>query len=490
MNYKSRWLRIIPLIGLAILLINSCDLLNEVVIPSATATATNTPILFKLGDPTATPLGSEITDSNYIKGIEALNVNNYEEALVFLNSAIETNPNLAPPYQYRGLAHWALGDCVSALADEEKALSINPDYAAAWARRGLAHFCLGNDEQALDDLRKALALDPSLAFVHHNLGFYYYEQGNYEKSLNEYGLSVAIDPYRSAAWAGKAEALTQLGRYSECIVNATKAIDANPNAAPGYNDRAYCELLTNDFLAAIEDYKKFLEYEPTNVSAWNNLGTSQHRVGLLQDALVSLNKALELDPTFYQSSINRGLVLTDLGNHGDALNDFNDALEFEDVPNAYSGRGTVYYYLGRYEEAITDLELSIQMEPNRLHRYCTLSFAYAEVGRYQDVIDAEEKVNQIAPGGCGGAKLFEVVAQSYYELGEFERGIEYITHTFEDKAVFMLGYYYRGIMYDSIEKKQEAIKDLEFFLASSTSIDVLYKEQAADAKERLARLKP
>jgi hypothetical protein len=52
----------------------------------------------------------------------------------------------------------------------------------------------------------------------------------------------------------------------------------------------------------------------------------------------------------------------------------------------------------------------------------------------------------------------------------------------------MIGYYYRGIMYDELRQSQEAIKDLEFFLASSEHL-IGYDEQIADTKVRLARLK-
>lgn len=498
MKHKTNWQKSSAILILAILLISSCNqpygASPSVPLPDSTNTplyesaTTPSPSLFKPGDPTATPPGSEISDPNYINGVAALYAGEYEKAIALLSAAIEANPNLAPPYRYRAVGYGGIEDCISALADEEKALSIDPNYAAAYGARGSTYSCLGDDEKALQDYQKALSLDPSLSFVHYNLGVHYYGHGDYEKSLDEYNLSAEIDPTRVRAWLGKAEALTKLGRFDECIFNATKTMEIAPELWDAYNSRAYCEQFIGDMALSIADYKIFLEHNQENRDAWNNLGLAQVTVGLNSEAVISLNNALELDPSYYLSNINRGLAYTALSEYDKALDDFNRALEFGEIPAAYSGRGTVYYYLKRYDEAISDLEIAANAMPGRPHSYCMLAYTYFEVERYQDALDAAKWVTEIAPG-CGGEKLFVVEAHSYYALGQYEQGTAFINTTFSDIGIYMAGYYYRGIMYAELGQNDEAIKDLEFFLASSTYL-IDYDEQVADAKERLARLKP
>ena len=75
MSYKTKRQTTTIIFIIAILLTLACNALSGVS-PSIN-TATNTPTLeststsvpFKPGDPTATPLGSEISDPNYIKGV-------------------------------------------------------------------------------------------------------------------------------------------------------------------------------------------------------------------------------------------------------------------------------------------------------------------------------------------------------------------------------------------------------------------------------------
>ncbi len=481
MNCKIKWRKFSTTLIL-VLLISACSRFYEV-FPS--------PSVFKLGDPTATPLGNDITDPNFIKGVDAFKAKNYQEVLNLMSAVIEADPNLAPPYRYRGAAYLSLGDCQSGLADEEKALSINPNYAAAFGARGALYGCLGDHEQELQDYHKALSIDASLAFVHKNLGVYYFDKGDYEKSLEEYNLSVAIDPYRADAWSGKSEALGRLGRLVECIQSATKAIDLNPKEWLAYSDRGVCELNINNFTAAEADYIVYLAHYPYDVSGWINLGYSQMQLAKPEEAVNSFDRALEINPSTYPAYVNRGNALISLGEYEKALDDFNQALEFGDIPKAYIGRGTAYYWLEQYDEAIADLELATQKMPDSPSSHCMLALTYLEVRRYQDSLDAAATANQIQPG-YGGQRLLEAQARSYYALGNYKEALSYINKAIEINDYvtgYYTGYYYRGIIYQTTGRNEEAVSDLERFLLLTQDTND-FKVEVANAKERLAELKP
>lgn len=441
---------------------------------------------FRAGDPTATPLGSEITDPNFIKGLEAYKTEDFEKVIQFMNAAIELNPNLAPPYRYRGMAYFSFNDCESAMEDIEMALSINPEYAFAWGGHGVINMCLGNEAEGLADYQKALSLDPSLAFVHANLGVYYYSYGDYEKSLEEFTISTEIDSNRSGDWSGKAEALYQLGRYRECIVNATKALEINSEEWLAYQDRALCYDSVENYNESILDYKTYIEHDATDSIVWYDLGIAQKHIGDLEGALYSYSKALELNPDYYQAHINRGGVYNAMKEYKKALADFNAALEFGDIAFAYSGRGEAYYGLEQYDKAISDYKMALSLYPGRAYYYCMLSLSYFEIGEYQNSLDAGLASNEIDPS-CGGQKLYETESRSYYALGNYEQALVYINKAFS-MGEYALGHYYRGIIYQAAGKNQEAIQDLELFLSSNQSPESS-QDEIKDAKTRLAKLK-
>jgi tetratricopeptide (TPR) repeat protein len=404
-----------------------------------------------------------------------------------MSAVIASNPDLAPPYRYRATSYWYLGDCPSGLSDADQALLINPEYAEAWAARGLMHGCLGDELQSWQDYQKALSIDPSLAFIHHNLAVHYYDAGDYQKALEEYSLAVAIDPNRVAAWSGKAEALRQMGRYVECIENATKAIEIDPQEWLAYSDRADCSLSIENHAAAAADFKIYLEHHPDDSIVWSNYGIAQRRTDDPQGAVESHTRALELDPSYYQAHINRGRAYLDLEQYTKALNDYNAALEFGDIPLAYSGRGDAYYGLGKYEQAIAEYKTSLSLFPSNAHCYCFLTFSYFELERYEEALEAAGATHEIDPS-CGGQRLLEIQARSYYGLEKYDQALEYIDKAL-DMGQFSLGYYYRGQILQAMGRNTEAIQELEHFLATIRSRDEWAKE-IADAEARLRILKP
>jgi len=462
------------------------------VTPSLTPTApTAAPSLavssnpFQPGDPTATPLGSDITDPDYTAGVKAYKDKAYPEVISLMSVVIESQPYLAPPYRYRGLAYWYLKDCRSGLADEQKALSLDPNYAYAWAARGLLNDCLGNKGQMLQDYQKALSLDPSLAFVHHNLGVHYYSLQDYERALDEYQQEEAIDPSRSGAWSGIAEALGQMGRYDECIKSATRAITEDVQEWLAYSDRGFCHMGKDEYKAAAADYKVLIKRAEATAGNWFGYGRALAHSGDPQGAVAAYTRAIALDPSFYEALINRGLIYITLQKYPEALDDFNAALKFGEIPLAYAGRGQAYYYLKDYDRAIADLEKSIRMFPTD-RAYCGLALAYYEVGRYQESLDAAATSYRQNPE-CGGQKLMEVQARSSYALGAYDQALTYMNNALA-VSPYSLGYYYRGLINQAAGRKAEAVKDLEKFISLAGTSGNLGAE-VEDAKARLVRLK-
>ena len=397
-----------------------------------TATPIPTIAPFTPGNPTATPLGSDIQDPNYRKGLAAYfaaykshaDGARYQPVVDLMSAAIAANPQLAPPYQVRGSAYFHVGNCPAALADEEKAIQLDPEDALAWAYHGVIEVCLGNEARSYPDYQKALSIDPSIAFVHHNLGVNYYDQHNYGKALEEYSLAVAMDPTRSQSWSGMSEALDQLGRFDECISDATKALEAYSQEWLAYSDRASCELDQGKFSEAIKDYGVYVAH-----------------------------------------------------NRDDSIGSY-------DMGVAYGHRGDAYYAAGQYSLAIADYKKAVSLIRGDAHSYCNLAYSYFALKQYKNTIAAADASIAINPA-CGGQKLLEEAARSSYALHAYDQGIDYMNRAFAYGGSYPLGYYYRGILYQAAGRKQEAIQDLKQFLSSGPG-----GPEADDAKARLAELQP
>jgi tetratricopeptide (TPR) repeat protein len=301
--------------------------------PSSTPAPVLTAAAFNPGDPTATPLGADITDPNFKEGVAAYNAGQYETAIDLMSAVIKANPNLAPPYRHRGMAYFYLNDCSIGMRDVEKALSIDPNYASAWAAHGALNLCLGNLSKSVPDLQKALSLDGSLAVARQNLGSAFYELSDYQKSVEEYGLSVAIDPGRARAWSGRGDAYYELEQYAQAIADYKVALSLVPE-----DNHIYCRLSYSYF--EIKEYQNALD-AANSYKFVNSSTCSERKLVILQvhsaRALGDDQQALQ----YLDRAIARGW----------------DALY-------YYHRGVILQDTGKNEEAARDLKLFISLAPN------------------------------------------------------------------------------------------------------------------------------
>ena len=90
---------------------------------------------------------------------------NYEQALIALNTAIQTNPGNARAYKLRGHVYYAMGNYSRSFNDLNHVVTLVPNSANALADRAIAHSVMGNHGLALADIDHALMIKPSSTFA-------------------------------------------------------------------------------------------------------------------------------------------------------------------------------------------------------------------------------------------------------------------------------------------------------------------------------------
>jgi tetratricopeptide (TPR) repeat protein len=83
----------------------------------------------------------------------------YQEAILYANRAIATNPTSTYSLHTRGSTFYATNDYRSAIADFNTILKIDPKYPGAYKWRGYSNTYIKNYEQAILDFDRAIELD-------------------------------------------------------------------------------------------------------------------------------------------------------------------------------------------------------------------------------------------------------------------------------------------------------------------------------------------
>ena len=238
------------------------------------------------------------------------------------------------------------------------------------------------------------------------------------------------DDILSLFYNNRGKTKTELGRYEESIRDFDKAIELNPNFAVAYYTRGLAKRNLGRFDAADEDINKAVELDPHFFVDFENF---------FEKMLKDLNKAMALDSniTFGISSdlnnaatyYNRGLEKCKLGRYEEAIKDLDKAIKLDpNYAEAYNDRGGAKAGLGRYEEAIKDLDKAIKLDSNYTEAYNNRGGARYMLGKYKKAIGDYDKAIKLDPNdaatyynrGLAKAKL----GKHEESIRDFDKAIE------------------------------------------------------------------
>ncbi|MDH5397182.1 MAG: tetratricopeptide repeat protein [Cyclobacteriaceae bacterium] len=112
----------------------------------------------------------------YYKFLSFYDLEQYDQALVEINDAININPDFYGYYFYRGNTYYGLKQFEKAIVDYSHALDFNVENADIYYFRGLAEEGLQNVKGAIEDYNTAIAYNP-------NDGTYYFQRGHAKMAI-------------------------------------------------------------------------------------------------------------------------------------------------------------------------------------------------------------------------------------------------------------------------------------------------------------------
>jgi|APFre7841882724_1041349.scaffolds.fasta_scaffold01705_3 TolB-like protein/Flp pilus assembly protein TadD/DNA-binding winged helix-turn-helix (wHTH) protein len=295
-----------------------------------------------------------------------------------------------------------------------------------------------NIEQAENSFRRALAADPG--FVRAQAGLCEAVISRYEHT-NDVGLVPAAESACRAALEADPTlketelALGKLYLASGRLEQSEAVYRSLVRRAPGDADvriglgRALAR--SNRTAEAEKSFREAILVEPGYWQAYNSLGNFLFNLGRSDEAAVAYARVTELAPGNATGFNNLGAARMTSGDLDGSAKAFEQSLAIEQSRGAYSNLGTVYYSVGRMEDAATMYTRATELAPEDFVTRGSLGDAHWFVpgGRdraLQDYRRAAALAEKALAVDTTSSETWYLLGYYYARLGENDRSIRYL----------------------------------------------------------------
>ncbi len=230
---------------------------------------------------------------NYL-GLIALKKENYEEAIIWFDSAISVFNKDADYFVHRGEANEKMLRYDEAKRDYEKALGISPDHALGQQHLSSLSRTLGNISESDRYLSAAIEQNPHLPYAYLERAYYRAEVGDFKGAIEDYSAALTIDSLDAEVWVNRGLAFEKTNNLRAAYRDYTKAITVDEDLPNAWLSRANVLTKQKKYSEALEDYGIAIFYDPKYALAFFNRALVNYRMGNKEESCKDLEKAREL----------------------------------------------------------------------------------------------------------------------------------------------------------------------------------------------------
>lgn len=337
---------------------------------------------------------------NYSRGVEAINNNNAEEALDYLNKEINEHPDngyafawialvrnyneefgraltaanvavkkipskdkeyKAFAYGTRAQVYLNLEDTIQALKDYSQAINIVPDDDRFYNQRAQVYYEQGKYDLADKDYLKMISLKEGDVMGYMGIGRNANAQKRYEDAIKRFDYVVKLEPNYSSAYSFRAESYIGLKKYNEAIDDVISALGIDRDRKAFYELQELADSAFEQIVAKL----KVQKIKEPNEQSWDyDLGIVYERAAKYNKAIAYYKESLEKESNIITAS-RISSCYDDLGDYDKALEYCNQAIALDSVKANYLyEKANILDNAGRTQEAIKTMSDYIANTPD------------------------------------------------------------------------------------------------------------------------------
>ena len=347
---------------------------------------------------------------NYSRGVEAIQKNNTEEALEYLNKELSENPKngyafawigvvrvyqteygralttinnalkhlpkkdkeyMSFAYGLRANVYLNLGDTISALNDYGSAIKYTPDDEELYEKRAQVYFELRKYDLADKDYRQIMSLNQGSVMGYMGLGRNANAQNKFEDAIAQFNYVIKLASDYSSGYSFRAESYIGLKKYNEAIDDIIKALDLDYDSKAFYlmqqvADSSYTEIASKIKVQCIKNPNN--GYWPYCLGVINEHG--KHYKKAVEQYILSFQKDGAPITAYRIASCYKNI-----GDYSSALKYIDLAIEADSTDYDYVlEKADLLYETGKTASAVLQLTKYINHYPDFYYGYYRRGF--------------------------------------------------------------------------------------------------------------------
>ena len=427
---------------------------------------------------------------NYSRGVEAINNNNAEEALDYLNKEINEHPDngyafawialvrnyneefgraltaanvavkkipskdkeyKAFAYGTRAQVYLNLEDTIQALKDYSQAINVMPDDDRLYNQRAQVYYEQEKYDLADKDYQKMISLKAGDVMGYMGIGRNANAQKRYGDAIKQFDYVVKLDQNYSSAYSFRAESYIGLKKYNEAIDDVITALGIDKDRKAFYELQ---ELADSAFEQTVAKLKAQKIKEPNEQSWAYDLGVVYERAAKYNKAIAYYKESLEKESNIITAS-RISSCYDDLGDYDKALEYCDQAIALDSVKSDYLyQKANILDNAGRSKEAIRVMGEYIAYNPDMAEGYYRRGWFEDHSGNIEEAIEDYTMAITLQPNEAyvylNRGVLYRLKGENAKAESDFKQVVR-LDSIPEDAECSFYAYYYLGQKDKAIE---------------------------------------
>lgn len=324
----------------------------------------------------------------YKRGCEAVQNEQWEEALDYFNKDIQENPKSGYSFSWVAYVGLELEDYGRALTAVEEALKYLPKNDKefqyfAFTTRGNVFLAVEDTTKAMADYSKAIHLNPNECDGYEKRAQLYYELSRYDLSDADYRKMIELEPGNATGYMGVGRNANAQERWEDAIKQFDYVTKLAEDYSQGYSFRAEAYLGLEKWDEAVNDIIKALERNYDEKAAY--LATTLEEPALtLFEMRAKVIAAKEPNEWIWPFML--GYVFSTNKQYDKAIGYFREANKIDVSAGVYSQIADCYSGKGDFRQAIMEINHALDLDSTRVVFHDKRADFYFEAGNIDKAI--------------------------------------------------------------------------------------------------------